>query len=101
MENYKKYLMQNSELILKSITELKDPLSFLTDVTSIASATDGLKEFEVVLKGNKVENYEIGDIVLCRKDIAKPILHNDFQDLFVVYDERVIFSKLDATSNKV
>lgn len=94
MENYKKYSMQNSELILKSITESKDPLSFLTDVTSIASAPDGLKEFEVVLKGKKVENYEVGDIVLCRKDIAKSILHNNFQDLFVVYDERVIFSKI-------
>lgn len=88
--------MQNSELILKSITELKDPLSFLTDVTSISSAPDGLKEFELVLKGSKVENYEVGDIVLCRKDIAKSILHNDFQDLFVVYDERVIFSKINS-----
>lgn len=102
MENYKKYSMQNSELILKSVTELKDPLSFLNDATSVASVPEGLSKYEVVLKGGKAVLYEEGDFILCRKDIVKTIPHDDFIGTVVLFNELGAFckvNKVDATSN--
>jgi hypothetical protein len=102
MENYKKYSMQNSELILQAVEESKDPLSFLDDATSIASAPEGLKKYEVVLKGGKAVLYEEGDFILCRKDIVKPIPHDDFIGVVVLFNEIGAFCKVnkaDATSN--
>lgn len=95
MENYKKYLIQNSELILRKVTESKNPLSFLNDVNSLSSSEAGILKYEVVMKGVKTEDgkFEVGDIVLCRKDILRTILHDDFEGL-VAIDEKAIFCKV-------
>jgi hypothetical protein len=94
MENYKKYSMQNTELILKEVIKSKDPLSFLTDdIDSVISESDSLQEYEVVLAGEKTASYKEGDFILCRKDIVKPIKHPDFKDVVVLFNELGAFSK--------
>jgi flavodoxin len=96
MENYKKYLMQNTELILKEVIKSKDPLSFLTDdIDSVISEPDSLQEYEVVLAGEKTTSYKEGDFILCRKDIVKPIKHPDFKGVIVLFNELGAFSKVD------
>lgn len=102
MENYKKYSMQNSELILKPVEESKDPLSFLNDATASYSSAEALAEFEVVLKGKSADNYEVGDAILCVKNRTQPIPHRDFQGLVVLANQLAAFCKVnksDATSN--
>lgn len=94
--------MQNSELILKSITELKDPLSFLNDATASYSSAEALSEFEVVLKGKSADSYEVGDTILCVKNRTQPIPHKDFEGLVVLSNQLAVFCKVNkdnATSN--
>lgn len=97
MENYKKYSMQNSELILKKVIELKDPLSFLTDdIDSVISEPDSLEKFEVVLVGRKaIEDYKEGDFVLCERGRVHPIKHEDFKGVSVLNNALMSFCKVN------